>query len=92
MIFEWDLKKAVKNVQKHKVSFLEAASVFLDPRAMTFDDPDHSADEDRCITIGHSSKNRLLFVSHVDRAERVRIISARKATRRETHDYEETWS
>lgn len=89
MIFEWDPAKAAKNYRKHKVTFAEAAAVFLDPLAVTFDDPDHSEAEDRFITIGHSSRNRLLFVAHTDRKERIRIISARRATRKEAHDYEE---
>jgi len=89
MQYEWDAKKAARNLQKHKVPFLAAATVFLDPLAITFDDPDHSANESRFITIGSSSTGRLLFVAHADRSDRVRIISARKATRKETHDYEE---
>ena len=89
MIFEWDSRKAAQNSRKHGVSFPEAATVFFDPQAITFDDPDHSDDEDRFITIGHSSSDRLLFIAHGDRGDRVRIISARKATKRETHEYEE---
>ena len=89
MIFEWDPAKAAKNYRKHKVTFAEAAAVFLDPLAITFDDPDHSEAEDRFITIGHSRRNQLLFVAHTDRKERIRIISARRATRKETHEYEE---
>jgi uncharacterized DUF497 family protein len=87
--YEWDPAKAAGNERKHRVSFVEAATVFADPLAVTFDDPDHSSDEDRFITIGHSTAGRLLFVAHADRGARVRIISARKATRNETHDYEE---
>ena len=83
MVFEWDLKKAAANLRKHKVSFAEAASVFLDPLARTFSDPDHSDEEDREITLGSSSKQRVLFVSHCERSDRVRIISARMATRKE---------
>lgn len=89
MIYEWDSRKAAVNHRKHSVSFAEATTVFLDPLAVTFDDPDHSAHEDRFITIGHSSADRLLFVAHADRADRVRIISARKATAKEIHEYEE---
>jgi uncharacterized DUF497 family protein len=87
--YEWDPLKAARNERKHRVSFVEAATVFSDPLAVTFDDPDHSSDEDRFITIGHSTAGRLLFVAHADRVLAVRIISARKATRKETHDYEE---
>lgn len=90
MIYEWDTQKAADNERKHGVSFDEARTVFLDPLAETFDDPDHSADERRFITIGTSAGERVLFVAHVDRGEdRVRIISARVATRGETHAYQE---
>ena len=90
MIYEWDTKKAAANELKHGVSFDEARTVFLDPLAETFDDPDHSDDEDRLMTIGMSVQQRLLFVAHADRGEdRVRIISARVATRGEIHAYQE---
>lgn len=89
MRYEWDPRKAASNLGKHGVSFVEAAIVFLDPLAVTFDDPDHSEEESRFVTIGTSSTGRLLFVAHADRSERVRIISARRATRGETHGYEE---
>jgi uncharacterized DUF497 family protein len=91
MRFEWDEKKAANNLRKHRVSFAEAATVFEDPNAMTFDDPDHSRRESRFVTIGASRFDRLLFVAHADRSGRIRIISARRATRRESHDYEEAW-
>jgi uncharacterized protein len=91
--YEWDPKKARGNARKHRVSFDEALTVFLDPLALTFDDPDHSADEHRFLTIGLSSRGRVLVVAHVDRLEdRLRIISARRATTRERHDYEERGS
>jgi uncharacterized protein len=89
MRYEWDPAKAARNERKHRVSFVEAATVFADPLAMTYDDPDHSSDEDRFITIGYSTAGRLLFVAHAERGAGIRIISARKATRKETHDYEE---
>jgi uncharacterized DUF497 family protein len=89
VLYEWDPEKAEANLKKHKVSFMEATMVFLDPRAVTFDDPDHSATEHRFITIGSSRAGRLLFVAHADRRDRIRIVSARRATRRETHGYEE---
>ena len=90
MIYEWDPAKAADNERKHGVSFDEAKTVFLDPLAETFDDPDHSADERRLITIGASTQQRLLFIAHADRnVDRVRIISARLATRGETHAYQE---
>lgn len=87
--YEWDPAKAAANARKHRVPFAEAASVFLDPFAFTFDDPDHAEEEDREITIGVSSKQRVLFVSHCLREDRIRIISARKATRRERVQYAE---
>lgn len=86
--FEWNPDKAEKNVQKHQVSFNEAATVFGDPLSMTFHDPDHSIEEDRYITVGLSRLGKLLIVAHTDRGERIRIISARKATRRERKFYE----
>jgi len=82
--FEWDPNKAKKNIKKHRVSFNEAATVFGDPLSMTFFDPDHSIDENRYITIGLSHLGRLLVVAHTDRDDRIRIISARKATERES--------
>jgi hypothetical protein len=87
--FEWDDAKARKNATKHGVTFEEAQSVFGDRLSSTFPDPDHSLEEDRLITIGTSDRNRLLVVSHTDREGRTRIISARKATRRERNAYEE---
>lgn len=89
MIYEWDPNKAQTNRRDHAVAFEEAATVFLDPLAMTYSDPDHSYEEDREITIGYSTKQRLLFVSHVQRSNRTRIISAREATRREHEQHEE---
>ncbi len=87
--FEWDPEKAKRNLKKHQVSFNEAATVFGDPLSMTFYDPDHSVDENRYITMGLSNLGKLLMVSHIDRDNRIRIISARKATRRERRYYEE---
>lgn len=69
MIYEWDPTKAAANLAKHKVSFNKAASVFTDSFALTFDDPDHSLDEKRFITIGASVKHRILFLAHADRGE-----------------------
>ncbi len=89
IVFEWDPAKAKKNIQKHQVSFNEAATVFGDPMSMTFYDPDHSIDENRFITVGLSPLGKLLIVSHTDRDDRIRIISARKTTRRERKFYEE---
>lgn len=89
MDFEWDPKKAADNLREHKVSFDEAASVFGDALAVTYADPEHSISEERLITFGRSLQNRLLVVSHTDRSPRIRIISARRMTRRERNIYEE---
>ncbi|MEK6691880.1 MAG: BrnT family toxin [Nitrospirota bacterium] len=88
MRFEWDREKAKKNLRKHKVSVDEAVTVFYDPLSATFDDPDHSTDEERLITIGHSSRSRLLVVSHTERGKTIRIISARPATAYERKRHE----
>ncbi len=90
MKFDWDPKKAEFNLKKHKVSFEEASSVFFDDLAKITFDPDHSDDEHRQILIGHSRNRRLLFVIHVSIEEEntIRIISARKATKRERKDFE----
>jgi uncharacterized DUF497 family protein len=87
--FEWDPGKARRNRQKHRISFLEAATVFGDPLAETYPDPDHSMAEGRFITVGMSSAGRVLMVAHADRDENIRIISARKTTAREREQYEE---
>jgi uncharacterized DUF497 family protein len=88
--FEWDETKAETNLSKHGVSFLEAQTVFLDPLARIFDDELHSVDELREIIVGHSNDERLLLVSFTEREIGVvRIISARRATKRERNDYEE---
>jgi uncharacterized DUF497 family protein len=87
--FEWDPEKAARNLQSHGVSFEDAASVFGDPLAATIPDPDHSTDELRSITMGMTPSRRLLVVVSTDRADRIRIISARPATRVEQKKYEE---
>ena len=89
MDFEWDPKKAAKNKVDHKVTFEEAATVFADPLALTFSDPDHSEGEYRFLTFGCSSQNRLLVVSHTDRDGGTRIISARKMDASERQIYED---
>lgn len=88
MRFEWDRGKARRNLRKHGVSLDEAVTVFYDPLSATFDEPDHSMDERRFVTVGHSSRGRLLVVSHTERRSAVRIISARPATRRERKRHE----
>jgi uncharacterized DUF497 family protein len=90
MVFEWDAPKAKVNQRKHGVSFDEARTVFDDPLAKIFPDQDHSDGEQREIIVGHSILDRLLLVSFAERARnQLRIISARKATRKEQRDYEE---
>jgi uncharacterized DUF497 family protein len=88
MQFEWDRTKAEQNFKRHRISFDEAVTVFYDPLAATFDDPDHSVGERRFITVGHSSRERLLVVVHVERGDNLRIISARLATARERKRHE----
>ncbi len=89
LIFEWDPRKASSNLAKHGASFQEATQVFLDPLARIFDDPGHSESDHREIIIGHSEPSRLLVVCFLEREPVVRIVSARQATTRERHDYEE---
>ena len=89
MDFEWDPRKAEANARKHGVTFTEAASVFRDSLSATASDPDHSHLEDRYIIVGQSEAGRLLIVSHADRGDRIRIISARELTRPERRTYEE---
>jgi hypothetical protein len=88
--FEWDRAKARSNEAKHGVSFYEAATVFFDPLSVTVDDPDHSGEERRLLTMGHSAKGRLLVVAHLEAGRGpIRLISAREATRSERQGYEE---
>ncbi len=89
MEFEWDAKKAASNERKHGITFQEAATVFGDPLAVTFADPDHSVNEQRYITFGQSVQGRLIVASHSERSDRVRIISARHMSRMEGRIYEE---
>ena len=87
--FEWDVRKATLNLNKHGISFEEARTVFLDEYARLIDDPDHSGDEARFILMGLSSSLRLLVVCHCYRSADniIRLISARKATRHEANFY-----
>ena len=87
--FEWDPSKAAANLRKHRVSFEDAQTVFSDERARLIDDPDHSEDEERFVLLGLSSTLRLLVVAHCYRSAGnvIRVISARKATADEEHDY-----
>ena len=86
--FEWDPKKAASNLRKHGISFEEAASVFNDVLATIYEDPDHSVTEKCFLTIGTSEEGRLLHIAFADRGERIRIINARRLTRRERELYE----
>jgi uncharacterized DUF497 family protein len=87
--FEWDQNKSINNERKHKVSFEEAKTIFYDEYARIIDDPDHSYLEERYIIQGVSNRNRFLIVSFIERGEKIRIISARKATKKERKQYEE---
>ncbi len=87
--FEWDDDKAVANEQKHGVTFAEVATVFDDPLAAVFADPDHSEDEEREIIVGYSQLDRLLVVSYTSRPPNLRIISARRASSKERHKHEQ---
>ena len=87
--FEWDPPKAARNFTKHGVSFEEAVTVFGDPPGCIVDDPRHSEYEQRFALLGLSQEQRLLAVMFSERQEAIRIISARRATRRERRDYEE---
>jgi uncharacterized DUF497 family protein len=86
--FEWDPEKAESNVLKHDVSFAEAATVFFDPLSVTVPDPMHSGGENRFVITGLSYGQKHLVVVHVDRGDRIRIISARLATPGERKKYE----
>jgi uncharacterized DUF497 family protein len=86
---EWDPAKAAANLRKHGVSFEEAATALADDLAVTGVDPDHSRGESRFVTFGVSSAGRLLVVAHTERGDRLRVISARSATKRERRIYEE---
>lgn len=87
--FLWDPRKAASNVRKHGVGFGEATTVFDDPLSVTIGDPDHSAEEQRFLLLGLSNRGRLLVVAHSERGKSIRLISARRATRRERRTYEE---
>ena len=87
--FEWDRRKDSANRRKHSVGFAEASTVFDDPLSITISDPDHGVDEERSVIIGMSSKQNLLIVVHTVREERIRLVSARSATKHERRNYEE---
>ena len=89
MQFEWDPEKAKRNYKKHRVSFEEAVTVFYDPLSATLGDPDHSVGEQRFISVGFSSRGRLLVVSYAERGKALRIINARLATVHERKKHED---
>jgi uncharacterized protein len=88
--FEWNPAKAESNLKEHGVSFDDATTVFRDTLSITISDPDHSKSENRFVDIGMSHRMELLVVSYTERKNRIRIISARRATRAERKNYEET--
>lgn len=90
LLFEWDPRKARRNLTIHGVSFDEASTAFRDHLSRTIADPLHSEDEDRCVLLGRSHRNRLLVVVHTERGDRIRLISARLAGNRERVRYEES--
>jgi len=89
MKFEWDPDKSEANLKKHGISFHDASTVFGDPLAITFNDPDHSIGEHRFLTFGLSRTNQLLAIVHTERRGNTRIISARRATKQERDIYED---
>ena len=89
MVCEWDEEKAAGNLEKHGISFADAATVFDDSLYVDFYDPDHSSNEHRYLIIGMSQEGRLLIVSYTERADVVRLISAREVTSAERKAYEE---
>lgn len=88
--FEWDIEKADANLSKHGISFDEASTAFADPLSLTILDPEHSEEEYRYLLLGTESSGRLLVISHTYREQRIRIINARIANKRELKDYEST--
>lgn len=89
LLFEWDDRKSTENLRQHGVSFEEAATTFADPMSLTIDDPAHSEDEDRFITMATSLRGRLLVTAFTERGDQIRIISSRRATSPEQEQYEQ---
>jgi uncharacterized protein len=89
LTFTWDDGKAQQNVRKHGVRFEEAATVFIDPLARVYDDPDHSEAELRFLLVGHSLAGKMLLVVHAERGDIIRIISARRTSAREQKEFED---
>ena len=88
LTFEWDPQKARSNFAKHSVGFEEASTIFADPPSFTISDPEHSRAEERYVMMGTAFTGKLLVVVHTDRSDNIRIISARRASRRERKSYE----
>jgi len=88
LTFEWDSRKARSNLAKHGVGFQEASTIFGDPLSLTIPDPEHSLSEERYITVGRAFSGKLLVVVHTERGDNIRVISARRASRRERKFYE----
>ncbi|MEN6335471.1 MAG: BrnT family toxin [Phycisphaerales bacterium] len=88
LLFEWDPNKARENLETHGISFDEASTAFRDTLSLAIYDPLHSEEEDRFVLIGSSHRNRLLVIVHTDRGDRIRLISARKASQKERSQYE----
>ena len=86
--FCWDDRKAANNLRRHGIGFEEGVTVFADPLARVYDDPDHSSFEDRFLVVGRSFSDCLLLVVHAERGDSIRIISARRLTPQEREDYE----
>lgn len=84
--FSWDDRKAAANLKKHGIAFEEAATVFADPLARLYDDPDHSSDDRRFLLVGHSFAGRVRLVVHAENRDRIRIVSARRAKPSERED------
>lgn len=89
LTFTWEEGKARQNVRKHGVRFEEAATVFIDPLARLYDDPDHSESELRFLLVGYSLAGRMLLVVHAERGDTIRIISARRTSVREQKEFED---
>ena len=89
LLFEWDPNKAKENLETHGISFDEASTVFRDVLSLVIHDPLHSEEEDRFVLIGSSHRNRLLVIVHTERSNNIRLISARKASKKERKQYEE---
>lgn len=90
LTFEWDPRKAARNLREHQFSFVEATTVFADFLTATVDDHEHSKEEERFLIFGRSSRGQLLVVSFTERGEHIRLISARELTPKERKEYEET--